>query len=76
MGPSYFFDKSMLSLELQERQKSKKTFDSPCLSVCDYDGEENVCQTCQMLKREKSAWKVASAEEKEDIAKKIKKRAP
>lgn len=74
MSMSYFFDKSSLSDELQARQKSKGTFDSPCLSVCDYSEGDLICQTCLMKKSEKAEWKVAEPREKEALAWNIKKR--
>lgn len=55
-----YFDKSSLSNELQEIQKIKNTFDSPCMSVCNFSGEDNarICGTCKMLKEEKILWKI------------------
>jgi predicted Fe-S protein YdhL (DUF1289 family) len=57
----YFFDKSSLPLDLQETQKIKKTFDSPCMSVCNFSGEDEarICGTCNMLKDEKINWKAS-----------------
>ena len=52
----------------------KGTYDSPCLSVCDYAGELAICQTCLMSKTEKQKWKVADGIAKEKIASKVKKR--
>jgi predicted Fe-S protein YdhL (DUF1289 family) len=50
------FDKSHLPLETQEKQKSKGTWDSPCMSVCNYEGENLLCGTCGFLKAEKPQW--------------------
>lgn len=62
------FDKSSLSPELAEKQKMKGTFDSSCLSICDYD-EAGFCQTCQMNVAEKRVWKVSDQTQKADIIK-------
>jgi predicted Fe-S protein YdhL (DUF1289 family) len=50
--------KACLSEELTLKQKMKGTYDSPCLSICDYDAETSECQTCFMLKEEKTCWKI------------------
>ncbi len=60
-------DKSNLSDRLVEKQKLKGTYDSPCMSICDYEGEQLQCQTCGMQKAEKASWKVADSSEKEAI---------
>lgn len=70
----YFFDKSKLSIEIQERQKLKGTYDSPCMSVCNYEGPENICQTCKMKKEEKIKWISADSEQKEELINDILKR--
>jgi predicted Fe-S protein YdhL (DUF1289 family) len=62
------FDKSMLSDYLIEKQKAKGTYDSPCLSVCDYNLDTDVCQTCGLIKDEKKLWKVSDITIKEKIA--------
>jgi predicted Fe-S protein YdhL (DUF1289 family) len=62
------FDKSSLSLALIEKQKAKGTYDSPCLSVCNFNPENDQCQTCNMFKLEKTKWKSASPDEKEELA--------
>mgnify|MGYP000754809635 CR=1 FL=1 len=70
----FFFDKSSLSKETQELQKEKKTFDSPCVSICDYEmvGDEKICQTCKLISTEKSAWKeTTDLKVKNKIAKKV-----
>ncbi len=56
-----------LSPELLEKQKLKGTYDSPCMSVCDYAGPEQQCLTCGMRKEEKARWKVASSCEKKEL---------
>ena len=50
--------KSNLSEECILKQKMKGTYDSPCLSVCNYDSLTSECQTCFMLKEEKTCWKI------------------
>lgn len=67
----YFFDKSNLSEYLQTLQKKKGTFDSPCLSVCNYCPETTVCQTCSMKKAEKILWKQADEDVKQILASRI-----
>lgn len=59
MEKDFYFDKSSLPKELQEKQKTKKTFDSPCMSVCNFTEVDGVliCGTCQMLREEKIEWK-------------------
>jgi len=64
----YHFDKSMLSDFLVEKQKAKGTFDSPCMSICDYDQETSQCQTCGLIKDEKKLWKISDTPVKEKIA--------
>lgn len=53
----YFFPKDSLPAELIEIQKIKGTYDSPCMSICNYAGENEQCQTCSMLKKEKARRK-------------------
>lgn len=67
----YYFDKSHLPERIQNLQKEKGTFDSPCLSVCNYCPETTVCQTCSMKKDEKMLWKQADAQVKETLAMRI-----
>lgn len=62
------FNKESLSLELIEKQKSKGTYDSPCMSVCNYD-DTGQCQTCLMFQVEKQKWKVSSDSDKAAMAK-------
>lgn len=64
----YHFDKSGLSERLVEKQKLKGTFDSPCMSICDYNQETNICQTCGLMKEEKKLWKVSDDVAKDQIA--------
>ncbi len=64
-------DKTSLSERLIEKQKMKGTYDSPCMSICDYEGEFFECQTCGMRKKEKQRWKVAKPLEKDIILKEI-----
>lgn len=60
-------DKSSLSERLVEKQKMKGTYDSPCMSVCDYEGEYFECQTCGMRKDEKQHWKVSDDKKKSEL---------
>lgn len=64
----------ILSPEIIEKQKLKGTYDSPCLSVCDYDELTSKCQTCGMLKTEKTAWKQGDPLIKKSILENIEKR--
>ena len=57
MDDNFFYDKSALSAELVKKQKLKGTYDSPCMSVCNYSGPNDECQTCGMYKAEKQEWK-------------------
>jgi predicted Fe-S protein YdhL (DUF1289 family) len=72
----YNFDKTNLSDFLIEKQKTKGTFDSPCMSICDYDQDSSVCQTCFLKKDEKRLWKISDSSVKEDIALEVMKRSP
>ena len=56
-------DKSGLPKEVIKKQKLKGTYDSPCMSVCNYSGPDQMCQTCFMLKSEKQTWKNTQSEE-------------
>jgi predicted Fe-S protein YdhL (DUF1289 family) len=60
-----------LTAELVEKQKSKGTFDSPCMSICNYEGLFKQCQTCNMRKAEKSLWKTEDNSMKETILRAI-----
>jgi predicted Fe-S protein YdhL (DUF1289 family) len=60
-------DEKKLSDALIEKQKSKGTYDSPCMSVCNYIGLFNECQTCSMRKVEKSLWKTGDDDMKGSI---------
>jgi predicted Fe-S protein YdhL (DUF1289 family) len=62
------FDKSSLSSTLKEIQLEKGTYDSPCMSICDFNSDTDQCQTCLMYKVEKTKWKTGSASEKEALA--------
>lgn len=64
-------DKSQLPEHLVEKQKAKGTYDSPCMSICNYAGEEFICQTCMMMKSEKQVWKTADQKTKDELLKKI-----
>ncbi len=68
-------DKSSLSPRLVEKQKMKGTYDSPCMSICDYEGEFFECQTCGMRKEEKQLWKIASQDKKDILLRDIGKRS-
>ncbi len=59
--------KKELSPELIEKQKMKGTYDSPCMSVCNYAGEFEQCQTCGMRKSEKIEWKISDIKTKETL---------
>ena len=63
-----------LSKLLEEKQKEKGTFDSLCMSICNYSGEHNICQTCFMMQEEKVRWKKATRKEKDIILNIIAKR--
>lgn len=67
-------DEKQLSPELKAIQLEKGTFDSPCMSICDYDGVFKQCQTCQMRKAEKNLWKTGDQSMKETILRSIAKR--
>jgi predicted Fe-S protein YdhL (DUF1289 family) len=64
-----YFDKSSLSLALKETQIGKGTYDSPCMSVCDFNPETDQCATCLMFKAEKTKWKTGSETDKDELAK-------
>ena len=70
----FHYDKYRLSPSLKAIQKEKGTYDSPCLSICDYDPDTSTCQTCSMKKLEKTAWKKADSKAKEILASAINKR--
>ena len=67
-------DEKNLSPELKEKQIAKGTFDSPCMSVCNYDGLFKQCQTCQMRKAEKNLWITADQSMKDTILRSVAKR--
>tara|TARA_B110000908_G_C10034830_1_gene349085 strand:- start:37 stop:267 length:231 start_codon:yes stop_codon:yes gene_type:complete len=67
-------DEKNLSEELTAKQKMKGTYDSPCLSICDYDEEFEQCQTCFMKKEEKKLWKFSGDEVKKGILEGLAKR--
>lgn len=58
-------DKSALPRHIQELQKKKNTFDSPCMSICNY-GEDSICETCFLAKSEKMTWKATQDKEIKD----------
>lgn len=68
-------DEKELSEDLVELQKEKGTYDSPCMSVCDYMGLFDQCKTCSMRKVEKKIWIGADTSMKEQILRAIKGRA-
>ena len=72
---AFSFDKSQLSESLAARQREKGTYDSPCMSICDYNPTSTICETCKMKKLEKKAWKAADSNEKEVLANIIIKRS-
>jgi len=53
---------SILTEVEKARQIAKGTYDSPCLSVCNYN-DNGQCQTCGMLQSEKKHWKTNPPEE-------------
>lgn len=67
-------DEKNLSKELIDKQRQKGTYDSPCMSICNYAGEHDQCKTCFMLKTEKIQWKVADIQTKNIILNSIEKR--
>jgi len=67
-------DDKGLSPELIKKQKEKGTYDSPCLSICDYDGLFKQCATCSMRKAEKKLWKTGDADMKGSILRAVEKR--
>lgn len=68
-------DEKELSDELKEKQKAKGTYDSPCMSICNYEGLFDQCKTCSMRKVEKKLWKEADGSMKEQILRAIKGRS-
>lgn len=67
-------DEKELSEKLIEVQKKKGTYDSPCMSICNYEGLFKQCQTCQMRQAEKNIWKTGNADMKETILRSLSKR--
>jgi len=67
----FHYDKSKLSDILQQKQKEKGTYDSPCMSVCNYDQASSICQTCFLMKDEKKSWKVGDIQIKTKISIKV-----
>ena len=65
------FDKSHLPEHIQNRQKEKGTYDSPCMSVCNYSLDTDICQTCFMKRAEKVLWKRSDEETKLELIGKI-----
>lgn len=63
---SFIHKKKDLPDYLVEKQKAKGTYDSPCMSVCDYS-DNGQCQTCLMFKEEKQLWKIADDETKSKL---------
>lgn len=68
-------DEKKIKKELVEKQKEKGTYDSPCMSICNYEGFFDQCMTCSMRKVEKKIWKKADSSMKEQIMRAIKGRA-
>ena len=60
-------DDKQLTPELVQKQQEKGTYDSPCMSVCDYDGVFKQCKTCSMRKSEKNLWKTGDYDMKGTI---------
>ena len=67
-------DDKNLSPKVAEKQKLKGTYDSPCHSVCNYEGLFKECGTCHMRKSEKNLWKTGDPLMKQTILNAIKKR--
>ena len=67
-------DEKELSPELVEKQKMKGTYDSPCLSVCNYEGVFHQCQTCFLRKAEKKLWKTGDEDMKSSILRAVRSR--
>ena len=67
-------DDKNLSKALIKKQKEKGTYDSPCMSICSYDGLFKQCQICQMRKAEKNIWKTGNQDMKETILRSLSKR--
>lgn len=67
-------DEKGLNEALTKRQKEKGTYDSPCMSVCDYEGLFNQCRTCKLRKVEKKLWKENAPGMKDTILRAINKR--
>ena len=65
------FDKSHLPEHIQDRQKEKGTYDSPCMSVCNYSLDTDICQTCFMKRAEKALWKCSDEKTKQELTDKI-----
>ncbi|MBT4793053.1 MAG: DUF1289 domain-containing protein [Halobacteriovoraceae bacterium] len=67
-------DQKKLSIELKAKQISKGVYDSPCVSICDYDGLFKQCQTCRMRQAEKTLWKTEGQSFKDTVLRAISKR--
>lgn len=61
------FNKSHMSLKKQMQQRLKGTYDSPCVSICDFDPTSLQCLTCKLLKSEKRSWIKADKKVKSQI---------
>ena len=59
--------KAHLNEEQIKKQQVKKTWDSPCLSLCSYN-EESQCIECGILKSEKTCWKEGSLSSEQRLA--------
>lgn len=68
-------DDKELTETLKDKQKAKGTYDSPCMSICNYDGYFDQCKTCNMRKVEKRIWKEADSSMKDQIMRAIKGRS-
>ena len=66
--------KSQLSFKTRFKQKLKGTFDSPCMSVCNFGKESSICSTCQLKKYEKQQWRQAEAQVKAQIIENVRER--
>lgn len=60
-------DEKKLTEELKKLQLEKGTYDSPCMSICNYEGLFKECQTCHMRQAEKKLWKTGDQIMKDTI---------
>ena len=51
-----------------------KTADSPCIKICTYDEEEELCIGCYRTKQELQDWWIMTRKQKLEVLKKLEKR--